>query len=284
MAAGKTTVGELAARRLHLPFRDLDQEIEAQAAATIAGLFNSHGEAEFRRLESDALRGLIAGPPAVIATGGGTPCFGDNLARMRSAGLVVALTAPLERLLPRVADASTRPLLAQTEREIRELYHVREPIYRQAHACVPTERRTPEGAARMVAQLAQRTSGLSTQDLASAVVVALVGRAYPVIVQPGTMSRLGALCRDALGDTAGSVGLVCDDNVAPLYAVAARRSLQAAGFAVSSQVVPAGETSKSFDTAAELAEKLAAAGLDRRSAIVALGGGVVGDLAGYVAS
>ncbi len=285
MAAGKTTVGELAARRLGLPFRDLDHEIEAQAGASIASLFESAGEEAFRHIEADALRGLIAGPPAVIATGGGTPCFGDNLDRMRAAGLVVALTAPLERLLPRVADASTRPLLAQTEREIRDLFLRREPIYRQAHACVSTERRTPEGVARIVAELAERTAPIASSDLATSVVVALAGgRAYPVLAQPGALARLGALCRAALGEDASSLGLVCDDNVAPLYGEAARRSLAAAGFSVGLHVVPAGELSKSFDTVAALSEKLAADGLDRGSAIVALGGGVVGDLAGFVAS
>ena len=93
----------------------------------------------------------------------------------------------------------------------------------------------------------------------------------------------GAACRTTSRGGSRTLALISDDNVAPLYATRVERSLNAAGFAVTRAVIPAGERSKSFAQFASLSEQLASA-LDRRSAIVALGGGVVGDLAGLVAA
>ncbi len=295
MAAGKTTVGRRLAELMGYSFIDLDSEIERSAERTIPAIFSEEGEDGFRRREADTLRAVIeqakarSKTAAVVATGGGAPCHGDNLAVMRANGLVIALTAPLDELKERVADPSTRPMLRRSPDELQALYDSRIPHYRQAHASVRTEDRSVEEVARNVVRLVATGAMIPDRGLADASILALSERAYPIIVAPGALSQLGELCRAALAGPAGAgepgrVGLISDSNVAPLYSEAAGAALEAAGFSVSRHVIPAGEPSKCFAEYSRLVESLAGAGLDRRSAIVALGGGVVGDLAGFVAA
>ncbi|MCA9708895.1 MAG: 3-dehydroquinate synthase [Myxococcales bacterium] len=105
---------------------------------------------------------------------------------------------------------------------------------------------------------------------------------YQVRVGSGLLARLGA--RLARGREPGRVALVSDTNVAPLYGPLVRRSLQEAGFGVTEHTVAAGEASKDPATLVRLVGELVAAGMGRRDLVVALGGGVVGDLAGLVAA
>lgn len=284
MAAGKSTVGRLAAQVLDLPFVDIDDVIESTTSTPISEIFAKRGEAEFRRLEAEALAHTIAGGPAVVATGGGAPCFGDNLAAMRRAGLVVELSVPVERIADRVSDPSTRPLLARPLDELRALYESRLPVYRQAHASVRTDELSAEQVSEAVVSLARAAAAIPDDCLADATLVGLSDRAYPVLVSHGALSELGARARTALGQRCRKLGIISDSNVAPLYMATARASLEAAGFAAIEAVVPAGEQSKKLEVFGSLCEQMVDAGLDRGSAIVALGGGVVGDLAGYVAS
>ena len=112
--------------------------------------------------------------------------------------------------------------------------------------------------------------------------VELGERSYDIVIGSGLIGRAGGLRAPALA--ARRVAVVCDANVAELYLAPLRDSLESAGFAVTPQVVRAGEATKSWDELGRLIEALLAAGIDRGSAVVALGGGVVGDLAGVAVS
>jgi 3-dehydroquinate synthase len=112
--------------------------------------------------------------------------------------------------------------------------------------------------------------------------VNLGDRAYPIHIGAGVLNQLGSLC-----GTAGLKGrclIITDENVGGHYAGAARESLEAAGYAAAVATLPAGEQTKCGDRVFELYSRCLEAGLDRHSFIVALGGGVIGDLAGYVAA
>ncbi len=280
MASGKTTVGRELASVLGRDFLDLDTAIEEEAGMKVRDIFAAEGEDGFRRRERAALDAVLAGGGAVVATGGGTPCFGDALARMRAGGSVVALTAPFDQLMGRVVNPAERPLLQDPREQTRELLETRMPVYRQAHFGVSTDGRT---VAEVVTRAREGLDALGRVPLQwrdNAVVVSLDARSYPVVVASGSLDRLGAL----VGDRYTSAGIVTDDNVAPHYLDRAREALAAEGLRVCHSIIPAGEASKQLSTVGCVAEDLVDGGLDRKSVIVALGGGVVGDLAGFVAA
>lgn len=113
--SGKTTIGRRLAARYGREFRDLDADIVIQAGQTIPEIFAAEGEASFRQREAAALRAVATrpGPPLVLATGGGTPCFHDNLAVLQATGFTLWLDVPLPELVRRLARSrNARPLLA----------------------------------------------------------------------------------------------------------------------------------------------------------------------------
>ncbi|MBE7452286.1 MAG: 3-dehydroquinate synthase [Kofleriaceae bacterium] len=272
-AAGKSTVGTLVATALGRAFVDLDDAIAARAGRPAAALVAAD-EADFRRREAAALAELAAAPtPAVIATGGGAAPWGDNLARMRAAGLVVTLAVDLDVALARAAGGD-RPLLGQPRAALEAMYRARAVAYRRAHAVVPTDGRAPAVIAAELAELVRRAEAAPP----AAAWVSLGERSYPIVVSAAPLdAALAPHVRP------GRAALVADGNLGP-WIDAARAALTAAGADVHVEVVPPGEASKSLDSYGRIAAALIAAGLDRWGTIWALGGGVVGDLAGFVAA
>jgi shikimate kinase len=138
--AGKTWWGQRIAREFGWRFTDLDEYMEQREAATIAQLFETHGEEGFRAIEHESLQQLIGTTASntVIACGGGTPCFSGNLVLMKEAGVVAYLRAPIPLLISRLtAGATVRPLLSGAKEDIttvlEQMLMKREPWYRQAH-------------------------------------------------------------------------------------------------------------------------------------------------------
>jgi shikimate kinase len=131
MGSGKSTVGRLLARRLGWDFADTDAMVVRRSRRSVARIFESKGEGEFRRLESLALRSL--GGDVVVATGGGTVTRASNRAWMSRKGRVVYLKVPLKVLARRVAaQGGLRPLA----KDLPGLYKKRLPLYRLAHCSV----------------------------------------------------------------------------------------------------------------------------------------------------
>lgn len=112
MGCGKSTMGKKLAVKLGYEFIDLDHQIENSIGTTIAEYFSVHGEAAFRKLESEALKTFDYPANAVIATGGGTPCFFDNMEWMNASGLSVYIEMPAAALARRLEGGKEkRPLL-----------------------------------------------------------------------------------------------------------------------------------------------------------------------------
>lgn len=135
MGAGKTTVGRALARRLGWTFEDLDDRIELLEGRSIAEIFKSSGEAEFRRIESEALRLLLIEPGShrIVALGGGAFAQARNADLLREAGVpVVFLDGSADELLRRCeSEPRTRPLKGDAK-EFCQLYERRRPFYLKA--------------------------------------------------------------------------------------------------------------------------------------------------------
>jgi len=140
MGCGKTAIGRRLAKKLGLPFVDLDQAIEEAAGMSVTDIFAKQGEQYFRQLELEAAKRLMNGKQSVLATGGGAFINDEIRALVKDRGISVWINADLETLLERVSKKNTRPLLEKGNKEeiLKELIDKRYPIYSQADITVPT--------------------------------------------------------------------------------------------------------------------------------------------------
>lgn len=285
MASGKSEVARVLSKRLNMPSVDLDRLIENNAGLTVAQIFAREGEEGFRLREAAALDSVCRGPASIVATGGGSPCFDDNLAKMRDAGWVIHLATGLSTALTRASSQNgvTRPLLRASAEQIEDLFRKRVPIYRRAHMSIATDTKSPATVADEIESAFACRENVPERYAEVTNIVAMRERSYPVIVEQGCLADLGeALCSRFPALT--TVGLISDQRVYSIYGAAVERSLAAQGLTVVTAQVQPGEESKSVSVFDDLCRQMIAGGLDRKSAIVALGGGVVGDLAGFVAA
>lgn len=272
MGAGKSTVGRIVADRLGWSFVDVDAVIAEEAGRSIPDLFDQEGEYGFRSREKAALSRILEGRQQVIAPGGGAVLDPENVAGMRRAGTVVVLHAPPEQLWRRV-EGSARPLATDRESFLRR-YRDREAYYAAFPIRISTGRGSPGLAADAILS---RCFGSEAR-----VQVELGDRSYPIRVAPNALASLGHEMAQVLKP--GPCLVVTNPTVQKLYGEAARAALEAGGWRPQFAVVPDSEGAKSLKEAERLYDQAVEMRLERRHPVVALGGGVVGDLAGFVAA
>jgi shikimate kinase/3-dehydroquinate synthase len=275
MGSGKSSVARVVARRSGLPLFDLDQAIEQHAGVTVATLFAERGEPAFRELERDTLRELLgANPRGVFALGGGTVTDRTLRRELLGAGTLITLRAPVAELARRVGGGEGRPLLAGQDVAARlvALLEARAEAYAECQAVIDTSAADVEGIASAVLAAARDV----------AVVVPLGVRSYRVEIGAGVRARLATRVSEAAGSP--SVVLVSDENVAPLWGEPLAAQLEAAGKRVTRVILPAGEAHKTLASVERIWDAALSGGADRGSVVVGVGGGVVGDLAGFAAS
>jgi len=287
MGAGKTSVGKRLAAKLGLPFVDADAEIEAGAQLTISEIFERFGETYFREGERKVIARLLNGGPLVLATGGGAfmnATTRDNIARR---GVSIWLKPGFDVLLTRVRKKSNRPLLKtpDPEQTLRRLLEERSPTYALADFTIESLDGSHDSVVDAILQHLHETLGKDAGAPAQArrrVEVPLGPRAYPILIGPGVLDDAGAeIARIAPGV---NCAVVTDAQVAPLYLDRLTASLDRAGLRSTSVVCPPGEGAKSYSEFARVADALIEARVERRDVVIALGGGVVGDLAGFCAA
>jgi len=278
MGTGKTTVGRRLAERLGRPFVDTDEWIVARAGRSIADIFREEGEGRFREWETRAAKELARQRGLVIASGGRLMLDPDNAAALGRTGPVLCLTAGPAEIMARVAaDETKRPLLAGDDApaRVRALLQQRAAAYVRFRA-VPTDGRTAE---QVVDDIAAALAG----GLRETLPVRHPGGVYDVIIGENLLA--GAL---ELVGVDGPAAIITDSVVGPLHAGRIQKPsfFEKLGFSNSLPILtmPAGEQHKHLDTVRALYDGLLAAGLDRHTTILALGGGVVGDVAGFVAA
>ena len=278
MGAGKTSIGRRLAARLGLPFHDADVEIELAAGCSIAELFTRFGEPEFRAGERRVIRRLLAGEPIVLATGGGAFMDPETRTTIRRDGVSLWLRASLPTLVRRVAQRSHRPLLANGDpaQILQGLMDKRNPIYAEADLVVDCGEESPD------TTTAQVLEALLAWNAPRRLSLALSNAAYDVVVGTGLLACAGGLLAPVLPQK--RCVIVTDAIVAPLHLATLQQGLSAAGFDSQAIVVAPGERSKSIAQYTALAEQLLDLRIERRTTVIALGGGVIGDLAGFAAA
>jgi len=156
MGSGKSTIGRLLAERLGWHFVDLDDDIEAAAGMRIREIFDTRGEAEFRRMEREAMhlrvRAIERGWPCVLALGGGAIIAAENYEMVADNGVMVWLDCPLEMVQRRVASGTHRPLARDPE-EFGRLYEARRASYERADYRIAIEGDDPMAAVEAVLHL-----------------------------------------------------------------------------------------------------------------------------------
>ena len=278
--AGKTSIGKRLAGRLRLPFLDADTEIEAAAGIPITDIFSRYGEPHFRDGERRVISRLIAQGPLVLATGGGAFADPGTRAAIKAAPVTtIWLRCSMPVLLRRVAGREHRPLFLHQDPQavLARLAAARHPLFAEADIVIDCNDEHPEVTTRRVEQ------AVLNHRPPTRLPVPLGRRGYDVLIGPGLLGRAGALLADAL--PARRVAIVSDEAVAALHLATLRVGLEEAGFTIAAEIlVPPGEAAKSMAQYQRVVEAILGARPDRRLAVLALGGGVVGDLAGFAAA
>jgi 3-dehydroquinate synthase len=284
MGTGKTTVGRLLAERLGRPFFDMDDQIEAHFGKPIPRVFAEEGEAAFRVVESQLCRRFANESGVVVSTGGGALVSPANRHALAESGVIICLTASVDAILERVQLATNRPLLPgdleERRQRVRNLLHER----RQAYGAIPHQVDTTDATP---AQIVDRVlDSLAAETEVPGMVrigVREPGGSYQICVGDGLLAHAGDLLLHR-GLRPGPAAIVTNAAIGEHYASPLAVSLRSAGFTPTLCYIPEGEQHKTLATVASLYDQFLAAGLDRRSPILALGGGVIGDTAGFAAA
>jgi 3-dehydroquinate synthase len=285
MGAGKTTVGKLLAKQLNKRFIDSDEEIQRRTGVTIPHIFDVEGEAGFRARESSVIHDLLESRDIVLATGGGAVLNPDNRAAMKQRGTVVYLKSSVHDLWQRTRHDHNRPLLqtGNPRAKLQELHDLRDPLYTEtAHIVIHTGKQSVQV---LLEKLQQRLEEMkqmnSTAGKMQTMNVGLAERSYPIHIGCSLLQRVELLLPHLPRKRAV---IVSNTTVAPLYLKQLSDGLNANGVQVQSVILPDGEQYKSGESLNQIYDALLTARSERSTPLIALGGGVIGDITGYAAA
>ncbi|MBM3174440.1 MAG: 3-dehydroquinate synthase [Chloroflexi bacterium] len=295
-AVGKSSVATKVAGRLGWVAIDTDVEIVKASGKSIPEIFKQDGESKFRELEHKALRQACLRTNAVIATGGGAILDAENRRLLRNRSVIVCLEAKPETIHHRLlydslcsANPIVRPLLAGDKplERISQLKNARQIYYAIADWTVHTDNLNLEEVCHEVVKgwwyvhrHPQNPKNATDPDLAC--IVDTSSGCYPVYVGWGLLEKLGDKMK--LVGLSGTANIISDETIFAIYGAKVKDALGDGGFKANYYTVPPGETSKSIEHVARIYDFLVGHRVERKDVIVALGGGMIGDLAGFVAA
>lgn len=294
---GKSAVARKVAELLGWECVDTDEEVVRLAGRSIPEIFERDGEAEFRRLEREVLQNVCRGARnKVIATGGGIVVDAGNRKLLRDSSVVICLEASPETIYQRLlgegqgaSSPAVRPLLSGDNplKRIVELKRSREPFYATADRTVTTDGLDILEVSLRVINAWKSVVGdhglLAGADGSGLACVVVTETAhYPVFVDWGIVEGLGRKMRQV--GLSGTAVIIADGSVFDIYGAKVCHSLRKEDFTVQWYTVPPGEATKSIEQAVKIYDFLIGQRVERKDVIVALGGGMAGDLAGFVAA
>lgn len=276
MATGKSAIARGVAQRLGRPFVDMDEVIAKRAGMSIPDTFRRYGEGGFRQRERALCEELSAQEGLVIATGGGALVDAHNREVMARSGYLLCLDCEAEELLKRLRGDSTRPMLWARDpaHRLRELLRQRRPAYAEIPHHIDTTWLSVDQAVDEAIALLRSEPRVWRVSTPSG--------GYQVHLMHGGLAALGALFRAR--DVGPNPVVVSDENVWPLHGDRVLGGLRRCRYSPSKVLLPAGEQHKTLDTLRTLYDRFAEVGLDRGTAVIALGGGVITDMAGFAAA
>ena len=290
--SGKSTVGRQVAELLRWDFIDTDMLLSERCGMPVGQVLVEYGEQRFRQMEYEVLISATDKEHVVIATGGGVIISEANRAFMREHGLTVYLETSVETAWQRVQEQilqsgndAVRPLIGETngQQRLHDLYAVRKQWYVQAALCISTDKYPLDIVTRRIAAFALAGGYLSSSSLPQETVTLQLGKISSQAVVEWSGLRHLSLSLQAAGFSK-RVFVVTDSDVSLLYIEPIQDLLADASFVPRVFAIPAGESSKSLQRWQQILDWLVEQKADHQEPIIALGGGVVGDLAGFVAA
>jgi 3-dehydroquinate synthase len=285
MGAGKTTVGKLLAKHLGKTFIDSDEEIQRRTGVTIPHIFDVEGESGFRMRESGVIQELLKQDDIVLATGGGAILSPQNRTIMQKSGIVVYLKSSVYDLWQRTRHDHNRPLL-QTENpraRLQELHELRDPLYTEtADVIIHTGKQSVQILLdRLQHKLRDLRQMTGSENNMQTLNVGLAERSYSIHIGSGLLDRVELLLPHIPHQRAV---IVSNTTVAPMYLRGLSDGLSAKGIQLQTIILPDGEQYKSSESLGLIYDALLTARSERSTPLVALGGGVIGDITGYAAA
>jgi len=294
---GKSLVAKEVAQRLSWDFIDTDEEIVKQAGKPISEIFQQDGESRFRELEHEIIEKACQQEKAVIAIGGGAIVDPRNYELLAKNGFIVCLEAKPETIYQRLfrdnaygCETEVRPLLSSGNplESIRQLKAQRQPYYANADWTVHTDNLSISAVIEEVIRAwglkgeGEELKSHNDRDKDIACEVKTATQSYPIFVGYDLLDKLGEKIKRS--GLSGGVTIISDEIVFSLYGSKVEGILKNAGFTVNSFVVPPGEATKNINLAIKIYDFLVEHRAERDDILIALGGGMVGDLAGFVAA
>lgn len=294
MGAGKTTVGKTLANSLGKDFIDSDHEIQERTGVKIPVIFEIEGEAGFRKRESEVLTELVKKNNIILATGGGAVLSQENRQLLKQNGIVIYLRASVNDLYRRTRHDKNRPLL-QTQNlfaRLHELYTQRDAYYREtAHVIMDSGK---QGVRHLVQKLINKLISIdldnikqqhgnqnTMQTISVDFTTSSEKRSYPIHIGHGILQQID-LILSCLPQK--RVAIVSNTTVAPLYLDKLRKALEKHSVVSVPIILPDGEAHKNWETLNSIFDTLLENHCERNTTLLALGGGVIGDLAGFAAA
>ncbi len=274
-------------------FVDSDHEIQERTGVKIPVIFEIEGEAGFRKRESEVLIELVKKNNIVLATGGGAVLSQENRQLLRESGIVIYLRASISDLYRRTRHDKNRPLLKSQNlyARLNELYIQRDAYYREtAHIIIDSGK---QGVRQLIQKLINKLNSINADSIKHAnhsnimqtisvdFTTSSDKRSYPIHIGYGILDQID-LILSCLPQK--RVAIVSNTTVAPLYLEKLRQALEKHAVTSVPIIIPDGEAHKNWETLNLIFDALLKNHCERNTTILALGGGVVGDMSGFAAA